>query len=781
MKMNNKKGFTLIELLAVIVILGVIALIATPIVINVIEKAKQESYKRSVEFAIDATEYYLLEHKLDEIPESGINAKDVKVANNKFTSGKIKLNSDGEKVAEKISNGTYCASGLKGELVVVKGNCEGTDITAPEIINIEVNEVTTDSITIVVEAKDDIGITGYYYAKDKEEYGANQEKNTYTYTGLEKNTSYLLKVKVEDDQGNTKEDSIWVRTSMENKPIYVQNIIKPTTSNVVVTIKYPVNKEAKWVYEYQKYTDEMGEEWTKVEGTSVNVTFTENGKLIARIKDTENEENTITASVHEVANIDREAPTLTIPADETIDDTVEEYDLMQGVSCKDNSGECSITYKGNITFRTHGEYKIEYTAVDLAGNKDTKTRTITVSEPQYVEADLQGNVPKLGKRLVPITIESDGAVKVADTTKEWYNYSKQKWANAVLLNKDIEYEANSRISKENIKGYFVWIPRYRYQIFNEGSYTSTEKNPTGSKALKIEIKFQNINEVSSGSTLDTWLTHPAFTTMKVSGFWVGKFEPTGTIEEMTVLPNEASSISGNAESLFKNIYNFSRDLNSHMMKNTEWGAVAYLSHSQYGKYGNIDYTDSYKEIFGNTTTTTGRSEGLPGINKGDKTYIWTDIENRGNGKGAGGAGASTTGNITGIYDMSGGKWEVVAGYTKNGNSNNIGFVADYDSKYFDVYNNDNSSNPTRNYGARILGDATGEMGPFYPNGALLVSSWYSDTASFIYSGSPWFMRGYEYTKGSSSNYYVTYAGIFAFDIYSSTDSRDITSRVVLAP
>ena len=50
----KKKGFTLIELLAVIVILAIIALIAVPIVINIIEDAKEESLKRSVQSYLDA-------------------------------------------------------------------------------------------------------------------------------------------------------------------------------------------------------------------------------------------------------------------------------------------------------------------------------------------------------------------------------------------------------------------------------------------------------------------------------------------------------------------------------------------------------------------------------------------------------------------------------------------------------------------------------------------------------------------------------------------------------
>ena len=49
-----KKGFTLIELLAVIVILAIIALIATPIILNIISDSKEESNKRSVELYVSA-------------------------------------------------------------------------------------------------------------------------------------------------------------------------------------------------------------------------------------------------------------------------------------------------------------------------------------------------------------------------------------------------------------------------------------------------------------------------------------------------------------------------------------------------------------------------------------------------------------------------------------------------------------------------------------------------------------------------------------------------------
>ena len=60
-----KKGFTLIELLAVIVILAIIALIATPIVLNIIDDAKKESDLRSGEFYLKSLELSIAQATLE--------------------------------------------------------------------------------------------------------------------------------------------------------------------------------------------------------------------------------------------------------------------------------------------------------------------------------------------------------------------------------------------------------------------------------------------------------------------------------------------------------------------------------------------------------------------------------------------------------------------------------------------------------------------------------------------------------------------------------------------
>ena len=63
--MKNNKGFTLIELLAVIVILAIIALIATPMILGVIDTAKQGSAKSSAQYYVEAIEKTMMTNQLD--------------------------------------------------------------------------------------------------------------------------------------------------------------------------------------------------------------------------------------------------------------------------------------------------------------------------------------------------------------------------------------------------------------------------------------------------------------------------------------------------------------------------------------------------------------------------------------------------------------------------------------------------------------------------------------------------------------------------------------------
>ena len=124
---NNKKGFTLVELLAVIVILAIIALIATPIILNVIDNAKEGSAKNSAYGYIDAVEKANAQQILKE--------SNISVLNGTYTIGEngatvIESKAEGEKTSFAVSfkgtaptNGTltYADGKLKSGNITVDG------------------------------------------------------------------------------------------------------------------------------------------------------------------------------------------------------------------------------------------------------------------------------------------------------------------------------------------------------------------------------------------------------------------------------------------------------------------------------------------------------------------------------------------------------------------------------------------------------------------------------------------------------------------------------------
>jgi hypothetical protein len=282
-----------------------------------------------------------------------------------------------------------------------------------------------------------------------------------------------------------------------------------------------------------------------------------------------------------------------------------------------------------------------------------------------------------------------------------------------------------------------------------------------------------------------YMTHPSFISMGVNGFWAGKFETgykgatsataaqvnSSDSSKIIIKPNSYSWRNSTVMNMFTSSYNYKRAMNSHMMKNTEWGAVAYLSHSKYGINAevNINNNSSYKTGYSALPSTNQQT--YPGTYGDGNTYnnaYNTSI----------GYLATTTGNISGIYDMSGGAHEYVASYM-SGQLGSSGFsattLANYDSKYYDVYS---SSSTMTSYQYRILGDATGEMGPFKTyldgdNNSRYHNSWYGDSSHFVDSSCPWFRRGGRYDSG-------VLAGQFYFHRYTGGAYTDLGFRLVLS-
>ena len=440
-----------------------------------------------------------------------------------------------------------------------------------------------------------------------------------------------------------------------------------------------------------------------------------------------------------------------------------------------------------LLFTSIGVYAANYYAKDVTytpGDETWKVSNVNEAINSLYNSrkcNMNGTEPEISGDLVPITLSNDGKVTYANTKESWYNYCKKEWANAVILvdNPSKEYKVGDTILEDDIESYFVWIPRYRYKLWNTGT---ASKN-----AHEIEIEFETKEtKASTGDENGEWLTHPAFTTLDVNGIWVGKFETgykgatsisgaqvtSSDDSKIIVKPNVYSWRNNTVYNFFAASYNYNRDLDSHMMKNTEWGAVAYLSHSKYGINNevNINNNSSYKTGYSALPSTSQQT--YPGTYGDGSTYnnaYNTEI----------GYLASTTGNITGVYDMSGGAHEYMASY-RSGTLGSSGFttttIANYDSKYFDVYN---ASSAQTTYNYRILGDATGEMGPFKSyldgdNNSRYHNSWYADYSHFVESSNPWFHRGSYYDNG-------VLAGQFYFLRHTGAVNTHIGSRLVLAP
>ena len=407
----------------------------------------------------------------------------------------------------------------------------------------------------------------------------------------------------------------------------------------------------------------------------------------------------------------------------------------------------------------------------------------------YEDPILNGADPVVKENLVPVTIADNGEVTYANTQKKWYSYENKEWANAVILveNPSQEYVKGDVIQESDIESYFVWIPRYKYQIFDEGNYTTyIESKPSTSIAKEIQIEFEtNAVEASTGSTKGEWLTHPAFTNFDVNGLWIGKYETgykgatskeTAQVNAMDsskviVKPNVYSWRSINISNMFKTAYNYERNLDSHMMKNTEWGAVAYLSHSKYGINTEVRINNNSAYLTGYSAVEGTDQSSYPGTYGTDSTRTLPYNTETG-------YKASTTGNITGVYDMSGGAWEYVAGYMPS-SSDDSGFTSTelttY-SKYLEIYPNNSQK---LSYNNRILGDATGEMGPFYnyldtDNNKRNHNNWYNNYSAFIENKYPWFVRGGHYDDSYLSSQFIFWS--ITGDSFTSG-----TSRLVLTP
>ena len=471
----------------------------------------------------------------------------------------------------------------------------------------------------------------------------------------------------------------------------------------------------------------------------------------------------------------------------------------------------------------------------------------------------------------PSDNEKGVVVETNKEDKQWYNYEEKKWANAQTEDGSMwvwiprfAYKVNSNTQNFDVVFLIGTTDTYydqngniqtakRCTSENEVVDTSTgftvhpaftdettinyrnggwDKELTGIWVAKFEAGYASGNndaEVVASSvnyTQDTCWVSPVEeendTSIYEARNWLdGVYgEATTSIKYPVFQPltysmnyinhNDAYNI---AKKLTEegNIYGLTQSADSHLMKNSEWGAVVYLSKSKYGlntediainnitlnsggaKRTNPEGKSGVDSVYAVTGCTTGKTDEvekqttidnintITGNTEKDGVYTWNQKN---------GTKASTTGSIYGIYDMSGGTWERTAGYVANNNEHLKEYGKDiaYDkdslslrtvsTKYTTVYPYEDSTDNVKientdenleiasknNWivNTLIYGDAIRETS----TAGIENMSWYSDDSHFPGLFHPFICRGGNFA-------YEIYSGLFAFarnDSYSGFNS-----------
>ncbi len=480
------------------------------------------------------------------------------------------------------------------------------------------------------------------------------------------------------------------------------------------------------------------------------------------------------------------AHTITITKDNfsVISNGVTAGTLIKLLSDKTAGATYTVT-SGNVTITPE-----ERTPTMGTFNMPVGDVTITVNNETHV------NKPLLGLGMTPVNYDKSTQTWV-DTTESMWEWDYNSVANAksdgTVVGNGAGKWANARTEDGSM---WVWIPRYTYKITYEsedsrgGNSWNADDDLQGNN--KIEIKFSN---GTIDDNTDDYLSHPAFTfgddeidNKELEGFWIAKYEMSmetngtntggknillknndGTNHEentenaiMVSKPGVSSWRNISISKAFLNSYNYNRTLDSHLIRNSEWGAVAYLTNA----IGRIPYI--------NNSYITGSSGGTQ---NGGSGYKYGEEEGRY-------VKGSTTHNIYGVFDLSGGAWEFTSAYYKGGDVNKLendltddeenekkkytyggalyeAYKSDEMRKYVELY--------TNTYDSTKTGDAVYETSK--QSGGS--NSWDGDCSLTPSASFPVFRRGGYFGNGSS-------AGVFYFSDANGSSGDNVGFRACLS-
>ena len=318
------------------------------------------------------------------------------------------------------------------------------------------------------------------------------------------------------------------------------------------------------------------------------------------------------------------------------------------------------------------------------------------------------NPPELVPGMVPVIWQGTAWITTHTEDPLWYNYSSSQnnWANVMLTDGLTYYESGDDGEVVEAVGtvpsnkviaepgsMYVWVPRYTYAVNEEGTVIDYMWSTGIEDYYKREVDDSENILGNPGEEEYEVKKVPAFfygeylggdpndnsnyinrngVDNELTGIWVSKFLASEEDGKIVFKPNKEADISktiGEAYVASKDMldanyseYGITGKAESHLMKNQEWEAVSILTYKK--------ETSPYKTIPYNNSSNgqTGYAGGTQDSDSTTDIYAYDEIVEE-NGTYKGGIFASTTHNMTGIYDMSGVP-QYVAGYLYGGDTTN---------------------------------------------------------------------------------------------------------------
>lgn len=200
------------------------------------------------------------------------------------------------------------------------------------------------------------------------------------------------------------------------------------------------------------------------------------------------------------------------------------------------------------------------------------------------------------------------------------------------------------INNDDIKIQYVWIPRYKYATWNILGNAQTSNSPQLINVIfekgtttSGNIYCQNLtcysdNLLTTKTTNDDnkkYYTHPSFSSenQQLTGFWVGKYEIgiSSSCNNNECLTTDLSIVGKEGSipwtnNYLANYYQAVKKLgdNYHLIKNTEWGAITYLTYSKYGLCQSNNCIE-------NSNTTTNNETGIYNMASGSREFVMANL------------------------------------------------------------------------------------------------------------------------------------------------------------